>query len=91
MSDPFSPLSLREAARLLEAEVSPGVDGVFATVGTDSRRLPADALFVALSGPNFDGHDFIAAARQQGARAALVSRWVTDPLPQLRVADGSCR
>ena len=88
MSDPFSPLSLREAARLLEAEVSPGVDGVFATVGTDSRRLPADALFVALSGPNFDGHDFIAAARQQGARAALVSRWVTtDPLPQLRVAD----
>ncbi|MER2601026.1 MAG: UDP-N-acetylmuramoyl-tripeptide--D-alanyl-D-alanine ligase [Candidatus Competibacter phosphatis] len=87
MSDPFSPLSLREAARLLEAEVSPGVDGVFATVGTDSRRLPADALFVALSGPNFDGHEFIAAARQQGARAALVSRWVTDPLPQLRVAD----
>ena len=87
MSDPFSPLSLREAARLLEAEVSPGVDGVFATVGTDSRRLPADALFVALSGPNFDGHEFIAAARQQGARAALVSRWVADPLPQLRVAD----
>ncbi len=88
MSNPFSPLSLREAARLLEAEVSPGVDGVFATVGTDSRRLPADALFVALNGPNFDGHDFIAAARQQGACAALVSRWVTtDPLPQLRVAD----
>lgn len=87
MSDPFSPLSLREAAQLLKAEVSPGVDAVFATVGTDSRRLPADALFVALSGPNFDGHEFIAAARQQGARAALVSRWVTDPLPQLRVAD----
>ena len=27
-----------------------------------------------------------AAARQQGARAALVSRWVADPLPQLRFA-----
>ncbi|QQS53228.1 MAG: UDP-N-acetylmuramoyl-tripeptide--D-alanyl-D-alanine ligase [Candidatus Competibacteraceae bacterium] len=87
MSTPLSPLSLREAARLLEAEMSPGADAVFAAVGTDSRRLPADALFVALSGPNFDGHDFIAAARQRGAQAALVSRWVADPLPQLRVVD----
>ncbi len=67
--------------------MSPGVDTVFAAVGTDSRRLPADALFVALSGPNFDAHDFIPIARQQGARAALVSRWVADSLPQLRVAD----
>ena len=86
MNDLRSPLSLREAALLLEAEVSGG-DVVFAAVGTDSRRLPVDALFVALSGPNFDGHDFIPAAERQGARAALVSRWVAGPLPQLRVAD----
>ncbi len=64
-----------------------GDDAIFAAVGADSRHLPAEALFVALSGPNFDGHDFVAAAHQRGARAALVSRWVTDPLPQLRVSD----
>jgi len=86
MSDAFTPLGLQETARLLGGKLS-GDDAVFATVGTDSRRLPAGALFVALVGPHFDGHDFVAAAREQGACAALVSRPVADPLPQLRVAD----
>ncbi|MBE2293801.1 MAG: UDP-N-acetylmuramoyl-tripeptide--D-alanyl-D-alanine ligase [Phycisphaerales bacterium] len=86
MNAPFFPLRLSTAARLLEAEMA-GNDAVFTAVGTDSRRLPKDALFVALSGPNFDGHAFIAAARAQDARAALVSRWMDEPLPQLRVAD----
>ena len=38
---------------------------------------------MALTGPNFDGHNFVAAARERGAVAALVSRPVADPLPQL--------
>jgi UDP-N-acetylmuramoyl-tripeptide--D-alanyl-D-alanine ligase len=86
MRDAFSPLSLREAAGLLDGAVS-GADVAFTAVATDSRRLPAGALFVALTGPNFDGHDFVAAARERGAGAALVERPVADPLPQLRVAD----
>jgi len=86
MADAFVPMRLREAARLLRGEVF-GDDIGFAEVSADSRRLPAGALFVALVGPNFDGHDFIAAARERGACAALVSRRVADPLPQLRVAD----
>ncbi len=86
MIQAFSPLRLREAACLLNGEAS-GADVVFTTVSTDSRQLSVGALFVALTGPNFDGHDFIAAARERGAVAALVSRPVADPLPQLRVAD----
>ncbi len=86
MADAFLPMRLRETARLLRGEAS-GEDVGFTEVGTDSRRLPAGALFVALVGPNFDGHDFIAAARERGACAALVSRPVADPLPQLRVTD----
>ncbi|MDS4026856.1 MAG: UDP-N-acetylmuramoyl-tripeptide--D-alanyl-D-alanine ligase [Candidatus Contendobacter sp.] len=86
MTQAFSPLRLREAACLLNGEAS-GADVVFTTVSTDSRQLSVGALFVALTGPNFDGHDFIAAARERGAVAALVSRPVADPLPQLRVAD----
>ena len=86
MSDAFSPLHLQELARLLDGERT-GADVTFTEVGIDSRRLPAGALFVALTGPNFDGHDFIAAARERGAVAALVSRVVADPLPQVRVAD----
>lgn len=85
-AEAFGPIRLSEAAHWLAGQWA-GADVAFTVVSTDSRRLPAGALFVALTGPHFDGHDFLAAARAQGACAALVSRPVADPLPQLRVAD----
>lgn len=42
-------------------------------VVSDSRKLKAGELFVALTGENFDGHGFVAAAIAQGAVAAIVS------------------
>ena len=51
-----------------------GDDCAFSSVSTDTRTLKPGALFVALSGPNFDGHDFVAAAAERGAAAALVER-----------------
>src|SRR5690606_41045468 len=48
------------------------------SISIDSRELGADALFVAIRGDRFDGHDFVAAALANGAAAALVSR---DPGP----------
>jgi UDP-N-acetylmuramoyl-tripeptide--D-alanyl-D-alanine ligase len=43
-------------------------------VSIDSRSLKPGELFVALQGPSFDGHDFIAAALAKGAVAALAHR-----------------
>ncbi len=43
-------------------------------VSIDSRSIAPGDLFVALSGPNFDGHDFVANAFDQGAAAAVVTR-----------------
>lgn len=86
MTDLSTPFCLQEMAGLLSGAWS-GSNVFFTTVSTDSRRLPPGALFVALTGPNFDGHDFIPFAREQGACAALVSRSMADPLPQVRVAD----
>lgn len=44
-------------------------------VATDSRGvLPEGALFVALRGPNFDGHQFLPQALEHGASIALVER-----------------
>jgi UDP-N-acetylmuramyl pentapeptide synthase len=43
-------------------------------VSTDTRRIEPGALFVALVGERFDGHDYLAAARDQGATAAVVRR-----------------
>ena len=45
-----------------------------AEVITDSRSLQQGDLFFALRGPNFDGHDFAAAALAGGAAAVVVER-----------------
>jgi len=45
-------------------------------VTTDSRRVAAGSLFVALRGDNHDGHEFVATALQSGARYALVDHAV---------------
>ncbi|MFI8480062.1 UDP-N-acetylmuramoyl-tripeptide--D-alanyl-D-alanine ligase [Pseudomonas sp. NPDC078700] len=80
-------LRLSEVADALNARLI-GQDCTFAAVGTDSRSIKPGQLFVALTGPNFDGHNYLADVSAKGAVAALVEREVADaPLPQLLVAD----
>ncbi len=65
-----------------------GADVSFARVSTDTRSVAPGDCFVALKGERFDAHDFLAAARDAGAVAAIVE--TADPtlgLPQLQVAD----
>lgn len=44
------------------------------SITIDSREIGQDALFVAIKGDRFDGHDFVDTALANGAVAALVSR-----------------
>ncbi len=46
----------------------------FEGVSTDSRTAREGDLFVALEGENFDGHEYVIAALERGARGAVVSR-----------------
>ncbi len=80
-------LTLQQAAKVLDADVVGEAQTSFDAVSIDSRKVAAGDLFVALSGPNFDGHTFVAAAAEQGAVAVLVSKRVETDLPQLIVAD----
>lgn len=64
-----------------------GTDVSFSCVSTDSRRLEAGDLFVALGGENFDGNRFVAGAAQKQAVAAVVSEAQNSPIPQLLVSD----
>jgi UDP-N-acetylmuramoyl-tripeptide--D-alanyl-D-alanine ligase len=43
------------------------------SVSIDSRTVEPGDLFVALKGPNFDGHEFVGEALKKGAAAAVVS------------------
>jgi UDP-N-acetylmuramoyl-tripeptide--D-alanyl-D-alanine ligase len=47
---------------------------LFSTVSTDSRAIEPGALFVALQGERFDGHDFLSVVAQAGAGGAVVRR-----------------
>ncbi|HSD55172.1 MAG TPA: UDP-N-acetylmuramoyl-tripeptide--D-alanyl-D-alanine ligase [Burkholderiales bacterium] len=66
-------LTLAQAARALGATVI-GADVSFESVSTDSRTIERGALFVALHGERLDGHEYVGAARERGAAAAMVER-----------------
>ncbi|HEX9811868.1 MAG TPA: UDP-N-acetylmuramoyl-tripeptide--D-alanyl-D-alanine ligase [Burkholderiales bacterium] len=64
-----------------------GRDATFSGVSSDTRTLAAGDLFVALTGPNFDGHHFLSQAIVKGAAGALLSRKLDTALPYVHVAD----
>jgi len=84
----MKPLRLSDIARMTGGRVH-GDDVQVQSVATDTRALgdAGGALFVALKGERFDGHDHVAAAAAGGIAAALVSRVVDAALPQVVVAD----
>lgn len=85
----LKPLSLSQLTTALNGQHIGG-DATFTGVSIDSRSVSAGQLFVALAGPRFDGHDYLADVKAKGAVAALVEREVADvDLPQLLVKD--CR
>jgi UDP-N-acetylmuramoyl-tripeptide--D-alanyl-D-alanine ligase len=77
---PWSEVAVREALRL------PPVRGrepdTFTGISTDSRAILPGALFVALVGERFDGHDHLTGAAVAGAKGAVVRRG-TPPVPGL--------
>ncbi|HXV11112.1 MAG TPA: UDP-N-acetylmuramoyl-tripeptide--D-alanyl-D-alanine ligase [Burkholderiales bacterium] len=85
-------MRLSEAARAISAHLR-GEDRDFDSVSTDTRTLAPGALFVALRGERFDGHDFLARAVAQQAAGALVQdsgagpRDAAGTLPLLIVGD----
>ncbi len=56
-------------------------------VAIDSRAVSAGDLFVAVAGPNHDGHCFVGQALEGGAAAAMVSRDCGRGVPSLHVPD----
>ena len=79
-------MTLAQAARALGGRLV-GNDAAFTSVGTDTRRVTPGQLFVALIGPRFNGHAFIADAARGGAIGALVSEPCANVLPCIQVDD----
>ena len=85
-------LTLAEAAvgtnAMLEAPASVPQAGALVVQGysIDSRTIAPGDLFFAVRGERFDGHDFVAAAVERGAMAAVVSQARVASLPDAALA-----
>jgi len=79
-------MSLAIVADVLKAPLI-GDDARFSGVSTDTRTLAHGELYVALTGPHFDGHTFLAEAISAGAAGALLGREIQTSLPYVRVPD----
>jgi UDP-N-acetylmuramoyl-tripeptide--D-alanyl-D-alanine ligase len=73
LSQSWSEARVREALGL-PASSSDRRDATFTGISTDSRAIQSGALFVAIRGERFDGHDYLPAVAQMGARGAIVRR-----------------
>jgi UDP-N-acetylmuramoyl-tripeptide--D-alanyl-D-alanine ligase len=71
-----------EVRRALGFPAEPGLEHVaYSGVCTDSRKVQAGELYVALRGERFDGHDFVTHALSAGALGAVVSSVPEATLP----------
>ena len=78
--------TLAQAAESMQG-VLHGDDRAFTGVSTDTRTLRDGELFFALQGPNFDGRDYVRAAKEAGAAGAVVGKRVNEDLAQVTVDD----
>jgi UDP-N-acetylmuramoyl-tripeptide--D-alanyl-D-alanine ligase len=79
-------MTLHEAATAVDGKLI-GADDHFTGISTDSRRITAGDLFIALRGENYDGHEFVKTCLAQGAAAVMVQQATDTDKPQLVVKD----
>ena len=67
--------TVTQVADAVAGKLGLGLDAMarVAGVSIDSRTLRAGELFIAIHGPSHDGHDYVAAAMESGAVAAVVA------------------
>ncbi len=62
-------------------------DLLISDVEHDSRQVTPGSMFCCVKGEHYDGHEFVDAAKECGARALIVSEDVETDLPVIRVRD----
>src|SRR5580704_9661261 len=81
-------LNLQEVARAMRAEGDPRPAEVTGW-SVDTRTQNAGDVYFALRGPNFDGHNFVAAAIEKGAAAVVAERRWAVPIGNAGGASGA--
>lgn len=71
-------MNAEQIAAAVQADGYTGKNIAFTGITTDSRSVRPGELFVALSGGNFDGHDYCGKAIEAGAAGIVISKAVAD-------------
>jgi UDP-N-acetylmuramoyl-tripeptide--D-alanyl-D-alanine ligase len=79
-------LMLSEIAKAVDGQMQ-GPDVLCESVGSDSRNISKNQLFIAIKGERFDGNSYAEEAVKQGAAAALISVENTKVTSAVVVAD----
>ncbi|NKB47504.1 MAG: UDP-N-acetylmuramoyl-tripeptide--D-alanyl-D-alanine ligase [Legionellales bacterium] len=80
-------MKLTRLAPIVQGECLGG-DASFTQISIDTRTLQPGDLYWAIRGEQFDGHEFVAQAKAQGAVGAVVSQSVTQAdFPIIQVVD----
>jgi UDP-N-acetylmuramoyl-tripeptide--D-alanyl-D-alanine ligase len=74
-------LALVQIGQWIGAEIAASSEHLATGYSIDSRTVAPGELFFAVKGERFDGHDFVAAALERGAIAAVVSSSRVESLP----------
>ena len=74
-----------DISKVLGIDLVGSKNSIFKGVCTDTRKDVNGKLFVALVGNNYDAHDYIEQAYENGAVAAIVSKKVSTKMPLLVV------
>lgn len=81
-------MRLKEVKELIPNSKIFGSENVqIKSLAYDSREVEKGALFTAIRGYRFDGHDYISEAREKGAKALIVEEKGDYNLPYLLVED----
>jgi len=80
------PLSLAEIAKAINGKLV-GDNITIGGITTDSRSLVEGELFLALKGPNFDGHRFLNQVVELGCGSVIVDHQCEINIPQIVVDD----
>jgi UDP-N-acetylmuramoyl-tripeptide--D-alanyl-D-alanine ligase len=75
--------TIEQVAEAVAGNAGHGLNPVarMAGVSLDSRTLRDGELFIAIHGPNHDGHDYVAAVMESGAVAAVVAEPLVSKYP----------
>ncbi|RKY08038.1 MAG: hypothetical protein DRP56_04740 [Planctomycetota bacterium] len=87
----MKPINAAQLAEIIGGELIAG-DGVsfFNGVSIDSRTIGPGQVFFAITGENFDGHDYAEAAIEKGAACMVVQREVDAPTKTPAIQVDNC-